>query len=258
MHDDIEGFLKKHLNASFVGKQIYYYESVTSTMEIAKRLARETAVEGTIIIADKQTEGKGRLSRIWLSPENNLAISIVLRPTLKTMLKLIMVASVAVVRAIKEVTGIDAQIKWPNDVMIKGKKVCGILIENELKGDKPNFSLIGIGININLNPSIFPEIASLATSLSYETGHEIPRTELARALLLELEKLYLQAQDSDLVYEEWQRNMETLGKVIRVKSGDSVEQGKAETVTKNGNLVLRHSDGSTSEIVAGDVTSLKD
>jgi BirA family biotin operon repressor/biotin-[acetyl-CoA-carboxylase] ligase len=258
MHDDIESFLKKHLNTSFVGKQIYYYESVTSTMEIAKRLAREAAVEGTIIIADKQTAGKGRLSRIWLSPANNLAISIVLRPTLMTMLKLIMVASVAAVRAIKEVTDIDAQIKWPNDVMIKGKKVCGILIENEFKGDKPNFSIIGIGMNINLNPSIFPEIASLATSLLYETGHEIPRTELVRVLLLELEKLYLQAQDGDSVYEEWQRNMETLGKVIRVQSGDTVEQGKAEAVTKNGNLVLRHSDGSISEIVAGDVTILKD
>jgi BirA family biotin operon repressor/biotin-[acetyl-CoA-carboxylase] ligase len=257
MQDDIENFLKNSLDTDFIGKNIYHYESITSTMEMGKHLASEGAVEGTIIIADKQTTGKGRLNRIWLSPENNLAISIVLRPTFPTMLKLIMVASVAVVRAIKEITEIDAWIKWPNDIMVRGKKVCGILIENEIKSGKPSFSIIGIGINIDINLSEFTEIASIATSLSVEAGHTVQRTELTCVLLSELEKLYLEAQKSNLVYEEWQRNMEALGKVVRVQSSNTVEQGKAEGVTQNGNLLLRHTDGSISEIVAGDVTIVK-
>lgn len=258
MHNNIEAFLKNNLATGFVGKQIHHYKSVTSTMEIAKKLAGKGVPDGTIIIADKQTEGRGRLGRLWLSPENNLALSIVLHPSVNNLPTLIMVASVAVVRAIKKVTGMDAQIKWPNDVMINGKKVCGILIENKLKGDQTSFSVIGIGININLNPATFPEISALATSLSCELGKGVSRTELACALLSELETLYLQAQTGISVYEEWQRHIETLGKLVRVQFGTSIEQGKAEAVTKSGNLILRHSDGRTSEILAGDVTILKD
>ena len=258
MYDNIEAFLKDHLTTSFVGKQAHHYASVTSTMEIAKKLARQGAVDGTVVIADEQTAGKGRLGRTWLSPENNLSISIILHPSLTNLPRLIMVASVAVIRAIRRITGIDAQIKWPNDVTIKGKKVCGILIENELRGDHISFSVIGIGININLDPFTFPEISALATSLSHEVGKEVSRTELTCALLSELEILYLQAQTGTSVYEEWQRHMETLGKLVRVQFGTSIEQGKTEAVTESGNLILRHSDGHTSEILAGDVTILKD
>ncbi len=258
MHDDLESFLKKQLNTNFVGKLIYFYPSVTSTMEVAKKLAREGATEGTIVIADQQTSGKGRLGRTWLSPDSNLAMSIILHPPLNFLPKLIMIASVAVVRAIKDVTGIKAQIKWPNDVMIKDKKVCGILIENEVKGGTVNFSIIGIGININLNAVAFPEISAIATSLSHELGREAPRAELTCTILYEIEKLYLKAQSGISVYKEWQKHMETIGKLIRVQSGESVEQGKAEAVTQNGNLILRHSDGSSSEIISGDVTIIKD
>ena len=258
MQNNIDDFLKNHLTTSFVGKQIYYYDAVTSTMEIAKKLAREGAAEGATIIANKQTAGRGRLDRTWLSPDENIAMSIVLRPSLKDLPKLIMVASVAVLRAIKEVTGIKPQIKWPNDVMIKGKKVCGILIENEVKGERVSFSVVGIGINVNLNPSDIPEISTMATSLSQELGREVPRAELTCAVLSKLEELYLQAQSSTSVYREWQESMETLGKLVRVQFGTSIEQGKAEAVTEAGNLILRHSDGHISEILAGDVTILKD
>jgi BirA family biotin operon repressor/biotin-[acetyl-CoA-carboxylase] ligase len=258
MYDDIEGFLKKHLTTSFIGRKLYYYESVTSTMEIARRLAQERASEGAVVIADRQTAGRGRLGRIWLTPESNLAISIILYPAPGNLPKLIMIASVAVVRAIKEVTGISAQVKWPNDVLINGKKVCGILIENEWKGNMPSFSIIGIGINTNLNPVSYPEITTPVTSLLHERGRKVSRPRLIYSLLSELEKLYLQAQNNIPVYDEWQRYMDTLGKLIRVQSGDSIEQGKAEAVTENGNLVLRHADGSLSEIVAGDVTVVKE
>ena len=258
MQNNIDAFLKNHLTTRFVGKNVYYYDSVTSTMEIAKKLAREGVAEGATILANKQTAGRGRLDRIWLSPNENIAMSIVLRPSLKDLHKLIMIASVAVLRAIKEVTRIKPHIKWPNDITIKGKKVCGILIENEVKGDKVSFSVVGIGINVNLNPRAIPEISAIATSLSQELGGNVSRTKLTCAVLSELEELYLQAQSGNSVYYEWQENMETLGKVVRVQFGMSIAQGKAEAVTEVGNLVLRHSDGHTSEILAGDVTILKE
>ncbi|MCX6010056.1 MAG: biotin--[acetyl-CoA-carboxylase] ligase, partial [Chloroflexi bacterium] len=159
---------------------------------------------------------------------------------------------------IKKVAGIEAQIKWPNDKLIKGKKICGILIENEVKGDRVNFAILGIGINVNFDPLAFPEISDIATSLSHELGTKISKAAFISTLLPELEQLYLEAQAGAPVYREWQENMETLGRWIQVKTGETVEQGKAETVTENGNLILRRADGSLTAIVAGDVTVIKD
>jgi BirA family biotin operon repressor/biotin-[acetyl-CoA-carboxylase] ligase len=227
-------------------------------METAKELVKKGAAEGTVVIAGTQTTGRGRIGRTWLSPEGSLAMSVILKPALKNLPQLVMIASLAVVSAIKQVAGLETRIKWPNDVMIKGKKVCGILIENEVKGGRVNFAIIGIGINVNFNPLDFPEIADIATSLSHEVGAEISNVELTSTVLFELERLYLEAQAGAPVHREWQKNMETLGNRIKVKTGKTVEQGKAETVTENGNLILRRDDGSLTEIVAGDVTVIKD
>jgi len=227
-------------------------------METARELARKGAAEGTVVIAGTQTAGRGRLSRSWLSPEGSLAMSVILKPTLKNLPQLIMISSLAVLRAIRQVAGLETQIKWPNDVMLKGKKVCGILIENEVKGGRVNFAVIGIGINVSLKPGNFPEIATIATSLSHEAGREISQADLTRVLLFELERLYLEAQAGAPVHKEWRENMETLGKHIKVDTGKTVDQGLAETVTENGNLILRRADGSLAEIIAGDVTIIKD
>jgi BirA family biotin operon repressor/biotin-[acetyl-CoA-carboxylase] ligase len=227
-------------------------------MDTARNAVKEGAAEGTVIIANIQTAGRGRLGRAWLSPEGSLAMSLILKPSLDNLPQLIMIASLAVVKAIKKVAGLETQIKWPNDILIKGKKVCGILIENEVKGGKVDFAIIGIGINVNFNPPAFPEISEIATSLSHELGKEIPKDEFATTLLFELEQLYLQAQAGATLYKEWRDHMETLGRWIQVKTGNTIEQGKAEAVTENGNLLLRHADGSLTEIVAGDVTVIKD
>ena len=253
----IKTYIKSRLKTKFVGRRLYYYHRLATTMKTAKELAKKGTAEGTVIIADTQTAGRGRLGRTWLSPEGSLAISLILKPSLDNLPQLVMIASLAVVRTIKKVTGLEAQIKWPNDILIKGKKVCGILIENEVKGDKVNFAIIGIGINVNFDPLVFPEIADIATSLSHELGATISKAALISTLLPELEQLYLETQAGAPVYREWQENMEMLGRWIQVKTGEAVEQGKAETVTENGSLILRHSDGSLAEIVAGDVTVIK-
>ena len=255
---DIESSIRSRLNTRFVGRHLHYYQQLPTTMETARELARKGAAEGTVVIAGTQTTGRGRLARTWLSPEGSLAMSVILKPALNELPQLVMIASIAVVRAIRQVVGLETHIKWPNDVMIKGKKVCGILIENEVKEGSVNFAVIGIGINVNFHPLDFPEIADIATSLYHEAGAEISKVELTSTLLFELERLYLEAQSGLPVHREWQENMETLGKRIKVNTGKTVEQGQAETVTEKGNLLLRRADGSLAEIVAGDVTVIKD
>ena len=247
----------KSINTSLIGRKIYYYPSVISTNNTARKLAQEGETEGSVVIAEIQSGGKGRLTRTWLTPKGNLAISVILRPSLEYLPRLIMVASISVVNAIKLTCGIDAQIKWPNDVLIKGKKVCGILIESEVKKNNVNYAVIGIGINVNFDPSSTPDIAPLATSLFNETGNIIALKDLYGAVLTEMEKLYLQVKTGKRIHDEWQNNMETLGRQIKVRSGDTIEQGIAESVTENGSLLLRRQDGSLIEILAGDVTVLK-
>jgi BirA family biotin operon repressor/biotin-[acetyl-CoA-carboxylase] ligase len=256
--EDIETYIASRLETKFVGRQLHYYNRLDTTMKTAKELAKKGNAEGTVIIADTQTAGRGRLGRTWISPEGSLAISLILKPPLEDLPQLVMIVSLAMVRTIKKVTGLQAKIKWPNDVLIKGKKVCGILIETEVKGGKVNFAIIGIGINVNFDPLVYPEIADIATSLSHELGTEVSKAVLVSTLLPELEQLYLEAQSGAPVYKEWQKNMVMLGNWIQVKTGEAIEQGKAENVTKNGSLILRHSDGSLAEIVAGDVTVIKE
>lgn len=250
--------IQSRLTTKFVGRQLYYYPKLTSTMEVAREKAQEGANEGTVIIADEQTLGRGRLGRTWLSPQGNLAVSIILKPSLDSLHQLIMIASLSVVHAIKQVVGIDSEIKWPNDVLVEGKKVCGILIENEVKDNTVSFAIVGIGINVNLDPLAWPEISNMATSLSYESGKEVKKDELASVLFSEFEQLYLETKSGAPIHKEWQTNMRTLGKWVQVKAGDVVEQGKAETVTECGNLILRRADGSLADIMAGDVTIIKD
>lgn len=257
-NQDIKTCLQNRLTTKFVGRHLYYYHRLPTTMETAKELAKKGAAEGTAVIAGTQTTGRGRLARTWLSPEGSLAMSVILMPPLNNLPQLVMIASLAVVRTIKQVAGLETHIKWPNDIMLQGKKVCGILIENEVKGGKVNFAVIGIGINVNFQPLDLPEIADIATSLSHEAGQVISKVELTSTLLLELERLYLEAQAGASVHSEWQENMESLGKRIKVDTGKTVEQGIAETVTEKGNLLLRRDDGSLIEIVAGDVTVIKD
>jgi len=243
-----------NLETRFIGQRVIYYPRVTSTNELAKQEAQRGAADGTVVIADEQTAGKGRLKRVWLSPKGSVALSIILYPSVVYLSSLIMVASLAVVHSIGAVTGLKPQLKWPNDVLVNGRKVCGILIENSVRGNIVNYAIIGIGVNVNLRLSDFPEILPTATSLSDELGRDVLRLELIRRLLVEIEKLYLALPTGGSIYQEWRDNLITLGKRVHIKSGKTDYEGIAESVAVDGSLLLRHPDGSLTKIVAGDVT----
>jgi len=242
------------LGTRFIGQRVVYYTSLTSTMETAEQEAQSGAVEGTVVIAEEQTAGRGRIKRVWLSPKGSIALSIILYPSVFNLPFLIMLASLAVAHSIEAVTGLRPQIKWPNDVLINGRKVCGILIESSVQGDVVGYAIIGIGINVNIRLSDFPEIVSTATSLSDELGRDVSRLRIIQQLLIEVERLYLALQAGGSVYEEWRDSLITLGRRVRVKSGKAVYEGVAESVARDGSLLLRNSDGSLSKIVAGDAT----
>lgn len=243
-----------NLNTRVIGRRVIYYPQVASTNDVARQEAQQGAAEGTVVIADEQTAGRGRIKRVWLSPRGNISLSIILRPSLSHLPYLIMVASLAVVRSIELVTGLKAQIKWPNDILINGKKVCGILIENEVRGSALAFAVIGIGINLKLSLADFPEVAAAATCLADELGKEVSRLEMIRSLLVEFERLYLMLSDrGEFIFREWQSRLITLGRKVRVISGDSVLAGIVESVATDGSLLLRLPDGGSTRIVAGDV-----
>jgi len=245
--------IKRNLKTELIGKKVIVYPSLPSTNDIAKREARKGAREGTVVLAEEQTAGRGRLKRAWLSPRGSIALSIILHPTPAQLPYLIMVASLAVAHCIEKL-GLETQIKWPNDVLVKGKKVCGILIESDVRGSAVDYAVIGIGLNVNLLTADFPEIAATATSLSQELGKELSRREMIRCLLVEAENLYLALPEGDSVFREWRDQLVTLGKEVEVSSGKTGYKGVAESVASDGSLLLRQPDGNLIKIVAGDVS----
>jgi BirA family biotin operon repressor/biotin-[acetyl-CoA-carboxylase] ligase len=220
----------------------------------AKRLAEGGAAEGTVVIAEEQTAGRGRLGRDWLSPRGNIALSLILYPSVEQLTALNMLVSLAVAHSIEKVTGLKTEVKWPNDVLIGGRKVCGILVENAIRGKEVEWAVVGIGLNINLPLTSFPGAAIEATSLSQEAGRGVSREEVLKTLLEELEGLYSAWQSGELIYEEWRNRLSTIGKEVRVRWGDGVVEGYAESVDDKGQLILRCRDGSVVEIPAGEVT----
>jgi BirA family biotin operon repressor/biotin-[acetyl-CoA-carboxylase] ligase len=244
----------QRLTTQFIGRNLLYYPIIPSTMDAARKAASGGAGEGTAVVAEEQTAGRGRLGRSWINPPGVIAISIILRPELSQLLHLTMVASLATSRCIERVTGLNTAIKWPNDILINSRKVSGILTENTLREESIDWAIIGIGINVNFNPKAFPEIADTATSLSHELGNKVSQLEIVLHLLREIELLYLASRRGDPIHVEWQNRLETLGKVVQLKSGEQLEEGYAESVDSDGSLLLRRSDGSLARFIAGEVT----
>ena len=242
------------LGTRMMGQRVLYYSSVTSTNEIAKKEADRGIEEGTVVIADEQTAGRGRLKRSWLTPAGNIALSVVVYPEKPVLPSLIMMASLVVSHSIEAVTGLETQIKWPNDVLIGGKKVCGILVESDVRNEKVNYAIIGIGINVNAGKDVLSRVVTPATSLYIETGYEVSRLQIIRTLLKSMDNLYHAITSGTSVFNEWRDRLITLGKEVRVTSGKEVFEGIAESVETDGSLLVRSPYGSLNRVIAGEVT----
>jgi len=247
--------VEQQLTTAFVGRRLIHVASAPSTQDVARSEAEGGAPEGTVVLAEEQTAGRGRLGRSWVSPAGtNLYLTLILRPSLERLRSLGIVTPLAVAQALEEATGLSPRIKWPNDVLVAGRKLAGVLIDTELSGQTPGYSLVGIGLNVNLDVRAVPEIAAIATSVRQELGHEVSREEMLAALLGHFEVLYVKAQRGTAVHAAWRSRLETLGRQVRVTVGGRVEEGLAEDVDAEGSLILRRADGSRATIAAGEVT----
>ncbi len=254
------------LDTRIIGRKIYYFKSIDSTNNYAKKVAQEGCVDGTVIVADAQTSGRGRMGRSWDSKEGcGIWMSVVLRPSIspQDVQIITLAASIAVVEALKHVTGIDAGIKWPNDVIIGGKKVCGILTEMSTEMDRVNYVVLGIGLNISQKNDDFPkELRSRAISLKAymeENNMSVPsirRSDIIKHILLELEKHYdsMTSGNTEEIIKMWRENSVTLGRKVKIIYKNAEYEGIARDVTDEGKLVVYCNDGITREISSGEVS----
>lgn len=249
------------LRTARFGRHLHYFETAGSTNDIARELARSGAPEGTLVLAEEQTRGRGRLGRSWLAPARScLLLSLVARPALSVdeAFRLTMLCSVAAAAAVESETGLRPEIKWPNDLLLGGKKLAGLLSEASALGGRLEYAVVGIGLNVNFDPLAFPEIAPTATSLRSALGRPVSRLGLLRELLAEIEGRYSQLfatpSAEDVLWSEWRRRLGTLGQQVVVTEGERRERGLAVEVARDGSLLLRRDDGSEVAIAVGDVT----
>lgn len=253
--------IQRGLSTNYIGKEIYYFPELKSTNIIAKEKAlhgAEEIGEGTLIIAERQSAGKGRLGRKWFSPAGGIWLSVILYPQLSPsyISRITLMTAVAAVKAIKICTQIKSQIKWPNDILINEKKVCGILTEMSAELDIINWVVVGIGINVNIDHREFPEdIQENTISLKEVSGKEVLRVKLVQTFLQEFEKYYeiLKRREFFSILKEWKLYSHTLGRKIRVDTGEKIITGEAVDINEEGALILKKEDGELVEIFSGTI-----
>ena len=243
-----------------VGRDIRVFQATTSTNDVAARLARDGVKEGAVVFAETQSKGRGRLGRVWISPAGKgLWFSVLLRPEIRPQAatQLTVATALALVKAIAAQTGIKAEIKWPNDILIRGRKTAGILTELSAELDHIKDMILGIGVDVNLDAHEFPaELRKIATSLQIESGAPVDRAGLAVAILRELERDYerVRAGKFESVADEWEKHCTTLGRHVTIHSGNRKILGRAEALDDDGALLLRGEHGHLERIIGGDVT----
>lgn len=254
------GGVSAHLRDGCIGSNLVCLSQTASTNADAFRLADDGAAEGTVVLADAQSAGKGRRGRVWASPAGcNLYCSVVLRPRIMPheAPQLTFLSAVAVARAIESTSGLAARIKWPNDVLIAESKVAGLLNEMSAETDGINFIILGIGVNLNMTANQFPsELRYPAKSLFLESGTKVNRTRFAAALLNELDDLYRTFIRSgfDPVRQEWQQRSNASGRMVVVSDGDSeIDRGSFAGIDLDGALLLLDENGVHHRILCGDV-----
>lgn len=245
-----------------LGYKIYHYDNLSSTNDIAKEIAKKSNEEKLVVIAETQTRGKGRLRRQWISPKGGLWLSIILRPKIspKEALKLTFIMSSAVAKTIKTMFGLKTEVKWPNDVLVEGRKICGILTETSTKENIVEFVVVGVGINANIDPKSFPSsFQDTVTSLKHELGYKIRRRTLTKNLLQSFEHRYERLQKGlwSVLLQEWKSMATFLGEQVEVASFDEVLVGEAWDIDEDGALIIRLKGGVLKKVAAGDVTLRK-
>jgi BirA family biotin operon repressor/biotin-[acetyl-CoA-carboxylase] ligase len=243
-----------------IGRDIQVFEETTSTNDVAEKLARDGVKEGAVVFAESQTKGRGRLGRAWMSPtRKGLWFSVLLRPNVQPQetTQLTVISATALRRAIKNFTGLTAEIKWPNDLLLGGKKTAGILTEMSAELDRVRHVILGIGVDVNQDAAGFPpELRKIATSLKLESGVEISRAGLAVEILRELDLDYARigAGKFSEIADEWEAACVTIGRDVAVHVGERRFRGHAESLDDDGALLVRTEHGHLERVIGGDVT----
>jgi BirA family biotin operon repressor/biotin-[acetyl-CoA-carboxylase] ligase len=251
--------IKPLLKTKWLGKTIHYFYTIESTNSKAYELANQGADEGEVVIAESQTKGKGRLGRNWFSPPYlNLYLSVILRPRISPHQAplITLMAAVAAAEAIEKSFSLRPSIKWPNDILLNGRKVAGLLNEIKSETDRIHFVILGIGVNLNVDGKIFPkEIRSIATSMKKEMGQAISRKNFLASLLQEMEKWYavFLKEGGCGILRSWRKWAQMKGREVRMTSFGETIAGRAVDVDSDGALIIETKRGERKRVVAGDV-----
>ncbi len=251
--------IKARLQTRIIGREVLVFRQTDSTQALVEQLARDQAAEGLVVFAESQKKGRGRLGRKWVSPAGTgLWFSILLRPQWRPdeVTRLTVMAAVAVARVLETETGLDVDIKYPNDLMIHGKKICGILTEMKTEVDLVQYAILGIGVNVNATTQDFPaEAGPAASSLRIEAGRSFGRPELAAKILETLDDGYHQIRTGHFVKisEEWSERCTTLGKRITVDCGKRKISGMAYAIDDDGSLLVKTASGAVETLRGGDI-----
>lgn len=254
---DVQALLTQ-LQTRQLGKQVYVFDTLDSTQNKAHELVKQGASEGTLVIADQQTMGRGRMGRVWHSPKGKgIWMSLVLQPQISVQFipQFTLLIAVAMFRAIrKAVPDVDIGIKWPNDLLIKGKKVCGILLESSATDESLNYVVAGVGISANLTAEDFSEeLHTIGTSLLMETGKPVDRVQLVAEWLRQVEDLYdlYMLQGFAPIRTLWEASNVTLGTRVRVQSAKGFTEGEAIGLEESGALRVKQTDGEIVTVYSG-------
>lgn len=248
--------VSRNLNTRFLGRKIYYFDSLSSTMDIAFQLGVKGCSEGTLVLAETQTKGRGRLGREWTSPKyKGIYLSLVLKPKIsphQTPL-LTLISAVGLAEAVRDKTGITPQIKWPNDIMIEEKKLGGILTELNAEADLSHFVIIGIGLNVNNDKRSLPVGA---TSIKEQNKTDTDRIELLQEILRRIERHYLafQKKGAAAIIDKWREWSVSLGRRVKVSSSRGYIEGQALDIDSDGGLLVRNDAGLIQKVMAGEIT----
>jgi len=247
------------LDTKIIGKKVHLFDSVSSTMDEAFRLGNENCPDGTVVCAESQSKGRGRLGRAWTSPKGKgLYFSVVLRPNLPLhhLPQITLMSAVALAEAIESISELKPLIKWPNDILIENQKLAGILTELRAESDQVKFVILGIGINVN---SSAHQLVSGATSLKIAGNHSFNRAQVFQVILRALEKGYLRLLQHDFtgIRKEWKRRSATLQRRVRITDSSGTVEGEAFDLDEDGALLIRRDSGITVKKSAGDVILLR-